>query len=442
MRAGKKRLFVLGIDGVPYSLVQEAFHRGLWPNFQRLARQGHLAMMSSVLPVVSSVAWATFSTGVNPARHGIFGFVDRDSELRPVVLTASHLKAKSLWRRLNEHSKRVIAINVPGTYPPEPIEGILIGDFLSPSLEKATYPSALLPLLHTIGYVIDPEPHLALTDKAAFVGEIFRALQAREELTLRLLESEEWDFFMLHVMETDRMNHFFWDAKEDPEHVHHDKFWEFYGRLDELIGHVMDALDAHTELMILSDHGFCGIRYDVDLNCHLAEQGLLRFELGANALSDLEPSSVAYSLTPGRIYANLPKGEAQSSVAARDRTRWLRELTNALYELKDPQDGGRVIERVYTREEIYRGPLLSQAAELIAYPRNGYDLKAGTQPTSLFSNSPRTGMHTYDEALIYVRGHTIRTDRPISILDMAPTILQLLGLEIPAELEGRSVLVA
>ncbi len=441
MKDGKK-LFVLSIDGVPYSFVQEAFQKGQMPHFQRLIRQGSLMKMNSVLPVISSVAWATFSTGVNPAKHGIFGFTDRDPELHPIVVTSSRLRAQSLWRRLNERQKRVIAINVPGTYPPDSIEGILIGDFLSPTVEKATYPASLVPLLKSLNYLVDAEPWLAHRDQTAFLAEIFQALSARGKLAFRLLEEQEWDFFMLHIMETDRMNHFFWDAKDDTLHPRHRDFCEFYTRVDELIGQVADTLDDDTQLMILSDHGFCDIRYEVDLNRYLTELGYLRFKKAAQSLSDLDPSSVAYSLTPGRIYLNLKGRETRGSVDPQDAPQLLDKLKDALYELKGPESGDPVIQRVYTRAEIYQGPLLSQAAELIAHPQNGYDLKASIGNEGLFQRTARTGMHTYEEALVYVRGHKLHemANKQPSILDVTPTIFALLGMQIPQEFEGGNLL--
>jgi len=441
VRKGRReqgKLFILSIDGVPHALVKEAVRRGRMPNFQRLISQGGWTELDSVLPVVSSVAWATFSTGVNPARHGIFGFVDRSPQLEYLLLTASHLQMKSLWRRLSERGKRVIAINVPTTYPPESIDGIIVGGFLSPSIEKAAHPPSLVPLLKELDYLIDPDPRLAHRDKETFLKEVFRALRARSNLVFRLLEREDWDLFMLHVMETDRINHFFFEAQGDPKHPYHQSFWEFYAQVDELIGQLAEALDTKTELMILSDHGFCEIKYEVDLNRYLEELGYLRFKEGAEALSDLDASSRAYSLTPGRVYLNLKGRERGGCVDPQEAPRLLEELTEALYELKAP-NGGRVVRRVYRREELYRGPLLPQAAELIVHPEDGYDLKAGVRGP-LFGRSARTGMHTFEGALLYIRGRPLK-DGKASLIDATPTVFELMGLEAPPELEGRSLLI-
>jgi predicted AlkP superfamily phosphohydrolase/phosphomutase len=435
-----RKLFILSIDGVPHSLMNEAFSRGVMPNFQRLVDRDGVISMNSVIPVISSVAWATFSTGVNPGKHGIFGFVDRDADLNYRILTAKDNKARSLWRRLNDLGKRVVAINVPGTYPPEPIDGIVIGDFISPSIEKASYPNEIAPLLRELNYIIDADPLLAQSDRSAYMQQLFDALRARRELTLNLLESEDWDLFMLHIMETDRINHFFWDAKDNSQNEFHNEFWDFYRRVDDLIGLLADKLDEEFEFMILSDHGFCKIDWDVDLNSLLVEQGFASFEENANMLAGLDPSSHAYALTPGRIYLNLEGRESRGSVRPSASANLKNELTNMLLELKDSKAGKNVIERVWGREEIYSGPLLDLSADLIAHPNRGYDLKAGVGNSSIFKKSVRSGMHTFDEALLYCRNRKLLRVDDHSILDATPLIFNLLGLSIPTDLEGSSPL--
>ena len=112
---------------------------------------------------------------------------------------------------------------------------------------------------------------------------------------------------------------------------------------------------------------------------------------------------------------NLKGRETTGSVDPQDAPRLLRELKNALYEFKDPERGRRVIQRVCAREEIYQGPLLSRAAELIAHPTDGYDLKAGVLGDRLFRRTARMGMHTYEDALVYVRRHELNVDGETSI---------------------------
>ncbi len=445
LRRPRKRLFVLSIDGVPISLVREGMAAGRMPNLARLSQEGDLVQMRSVIPTISSVAWATFATGVNPGRHNIFGFVECDEGMRFTIPNSRDLKAPALWELLNQAGKRTIVLNVPVTYPPKPVNGLLVAGFLSPSLEKACYPTWLSHKLAALGYVVDPDPWKAREDKDGFFEDCFAALQARERAALELMRSEEWDFFMLHVMETDRVNHFYWDAyqgdgADDPRY--HRRFWDFYTEVDRVIGQVHDALPQGTEFVVLSDHGFCGIRREVDLNAYLRERGWLKFKGEKNDPTDIHPESRAYSLIPGRVFINLNGRQPMGSVGPADYERVRDELTKVLLGLTDPETGEPVIERVYRREELYSGPYLERAADLIAHPHRGYDLKAKMGEAPLFGRSHRPGMHTYDDAMLYVKGHRLTPGRAASILDVTPTLFELMGLEVPHALEGRSLLTA
>ena len=180
----------------------------------------------------------------------------------------------------------------------------------------------------------------------------------------------------------------------------------------------------------------CGIKKEVDINAYLCEQGFLEFRDGAKEFADILPHSKAYSLIPGRIFINLRGRELRGSVEREDYEGLREEIAESLLELKDPDTGDRVIQRVYKREELYAGPYFDRAADLIAHPHRGYDLKAKIGGNSLFGRSHRVGMHTYDDASLFVKGHDLRVDRAISILDVTPTIFDLMDFPVPEELEG------
>jgi len=447
-----RKLFVLSLDGTPYTLLAGALER--LPNFKKLFSQGSFVQMDSVIPTISSVAWATFATGVNPAQHNIFGFVDIDRERRFVIPNAGDLSAPPLWRRFTELGLRSIWVNLPITYPPEPIHGIMISGFLCTQLDEGVYPTELLPLLRRLNYMIDADPQRAYTDPHGFLQELSLALEGRRQLTFSLLETEPWDFFLLHIMETDRLHHFFWEAKDNPEHPYYQDFWRLYAELDSFIGELVARLPKDCEFVMLSDHGFCQIEYEVELNAFLREHGFLRFYNGAPAdFSELHPASRAFGLIPGRLYLTDNSEQTRS------------ELIAALLELTDPQ-GRPVIARVWRREEIYSGAQLSRAPDLIAMPHNGFDLKARLSAPHLFTKTRLQGMHTFDDAFLFVRNHRLQTSpsppapltltptpSPLrgrgksrgegvraSLIDLAPTLYTLMGLPIPTEFEGRSLL--
>jgi predicted AlkP superfamily phosphohydrolase/phosphomutase len=387
--------------------------------------------MDSVIPTISSVAWATFATGVNPARHNIFGFIDLDSQMRFVVPDATHLRAKPLWQRLHEQGRRAIWINLPIAYPPASINGVMISGFLCTRLEDGVRPVSLLPVLQKLNYTIDPNPARAHSDPDGFLEDLFAALEARRQLTWHLLESESWDFFMLHVMETDRLHHFYWEAKDDPQNPYHSAFWKLYNKIDRFIGELAEQLPPQCKFLILSDHGFCHIKNEVELNVLFRDREFLKFRNGPpQDFSDLDPQTRTYGLIPGRLY-----------VRDRNYERTRTELIEVLQELKDPQTGHPVIARAYRREEIYSGPQLPRAADIIAMPHNGYDLKARLGATQLFTKSHLQGMHTFDDAFLYVRGHKLDVKPKPALLDVATTIYALMGLPTDPKFEGRNLLV-
>ncbi|MGB3904339.1 MAG: alkaline phosphatase family protein, partial [Anaerolineae bacterium] len=158
------------------------------------------------------------------------------------------------------------------------------------------------------------------------------------------------------------------------------------------------------------------------------------------SLKDIHPDSKAYSMDPGRIFINLRGREPQGTVNPGKEYEALRtELVEALGRLEDPESGESMIEAVYKREEIYSGQCYDQAPDLVAMPRRGYDLKGSVKKDVLTERGVINGAHTYDDALIYIQGHEISKGEA-AIVDVMPTILHLMDVPIPGDVDG-SVLV-
>ena len=213
------RVVVIGLDGTPYTFVQHMLAEGHMPNLARITAEAGYTRMNSVYPTVSSVAWSSYMTGLNPARHGIFGFIDRRPGSYDTAIPSSrHMSAQTLWEMLSDAGKRVIVINVPVTYPPREVNGILIGGFLSPRLERAVYPPQMADQIQSLGYRIDTDAWLARESKDKLFEDVTDCLVRREKTLLHLMDNEPWDFCQCHIMETDRLYHFSWEqyATGDP----------------------------------------------------------------------------------------------------------------------------------------------------------------------------------------------------------------------------------
>ncbi len=443
-KPAKPRVFVLSLDGVPYTLLQRAFQEDRLPHLRALfTGNGTFRQMHSVIPTISSVAWSTFQTGRNPGKHGIFGFVDRDPHtLKMYIPTGAHIRTNTLWEVLSEAGKRVVVMNVPNTTPPRRVNGVLVAGFLSMKLEKAVYPDRYVAPLRNLGYVIDVNPMLAQKDLHGFVDRLKEAVQKRKEATFYFMkEISDWDFFMVHIMETDRIMHFLWAQMEENDPEFAPRFWEFFRLVDETVAEIHDALPENTLFISLSDHGFTRVKAEVNTNYWLREKGYLKFKTEEpRDLVDMDSTTRVYSLIPGRFYINLLGREAAGSVVPEEYETWRERLLNEIPEIRDPETGKAVIQKVWKREDLYWGPLVKQAADVIAHPVDGYDLKAQLAGKQLTLHTHINGMHTYDDAYLFVENTPLRDKDPVYLYDVTQSILQALAVPAPEDMDGESLL--
>ncbi len=404
-----QRLFILALDGTPFTLLNELLQMGIMPHLKKLTEQSVFKSMDSVLPPVSSSAWASFMTGKTPDQHGIMGFVDRDpATLEWVLPNASHLRSQTLWQKYSAQQKRVFTMNVPVTYPPKPLNGISICGFLGSDIVKGTYPAEIGLLLKARGYRIDADTELAKQDLNLFLNDLFKVLEKRIETLWHFYDQEAWDVFMTHIMETDRLHHFFYEYYEQRDPRFYERFLNMYRRLDALIGEILDRTAPQDALLLLSDHGFTTMKYEVYLNKWLQENTFLSFSKpNPLSLQDLTPQSLAYSLYPGRIYLNVRGREAHGRVEQGIEYEQVRNrLINLLRQLKDPQ-GNFVVKQVLRREEAYPqagNTAFTQLPDLIVLPEKGYDFKGNLQHPVLFDKTIFNGTHTADNAFVLAHG--------------------------------------
>ena len=433
-----KKTVVIGLDGTPYSLILKLTQQGICPNLSKLIPTGSLLEMKSTHPAVSSVAWASFITGMNPAKHGIFGFMERVPNKYDVYFPNSrHIMGMPLWDILRDYNKRSIVINMPSTYPASEMNGILIAGFVAIDLARASFPSSIVPTLKEMGYKIDVETQLIHESKDKLFDDLFLTLEKRTQAILHFMKNEVWDLFIGIFTETDRLHHFFWESLERNDQKYSPLFLEYYKRIDASIGKIMENIDGKTTLILLSDHGFCGLKQEVYINYWLKEEGFLKFKTNQpKSLSDIGEGSRAYCLDPGRIYINLIGREPNGCVELGNEYEQLRDtLISKLTELKDPETKINIIDKIHKREGIYKGKYFDIAPDLVIEPKHGYDLKGAINKESLFSKGIFSGMHTYDDAFVYVNNKNI-IKYPLEIIDVTATILDSLDIPIPDDMDG------
>ena len=435
------RLFILGLDGSPLPLLQRLMAAGDLPNLARVFETGSSVEMNSSLPDVSAVAWTSVNTGMNPAKHGIYGFVDRKPGTNTLeVMTSSHVRVKNIWQLASDAGRRSVAVNVPLSFPPQSINGVVISDFLAPSLNKAVYPTTLLSTLERMGYRIDTDPWAARQSLDAFVEDFRVTAERRAEAVLHLMDAEAWEFFMVVFMETDRLHHFMWQYMETNDETYGPKFIDAYRRIDQIAGRIIGKLRADDELIIMSDHGFTTLLKEVYLNVWLEAEGYLTFLPGTDkGLDSIAPATRAFSLDPGRIYVNVEGREPTGTVPDAGVEATLNELAQRLRGLRDPETGDPVVQHVYRADSIYRGPWRHRAPDLLLMPHDGYDIKGSFDSLELMARGKLVGMHKYDNATLFVRNHAITVEHA-SVHDVLPTACRLLRIDCPEGVDGRTVI--
>jgi predicted AlkP superfamily phosphohydrolase/phosphomutase len=419
----KKRVFVIGLDGVPHSLLLDLAQKGIMPEVSRLIESGHLHKMKASLPEISSVSWTNFMTGTNPGTHGIFGFTDlkKDSySLRfPNFLD---LKKETFWDSLGKRGKRCIIINQPSTYPARKINGILISGFVAIELSKAVYPLSFLSTLEKMDYMIDIDTLKSREDSDFLWQELLKTLGARQNALESLLK-EDGDYFEFVVTGTDRLHHFQWDAYEDENHAGHRRFLDYYRQIDQMINKIVESTkkiaSEDNPLYLLSDHGFTGIEQEVYLNAWLEKEGYLGFATSSpESLSEISPSTRAFALDPNRIYLNMKEKFPQGCVEQSEKETLKEEIRKKLEGMEFA--GKKVVKCVFDAEEIYSGPFVPQGPDLIVLSEHGFDMKGSVKKKEVFGRTILQGMHTWDDAFFWSQ---TEHGEELTISDLAAIIL-------------------
>ena len=436
---------VIGLDGVPFTLIKEFVAAGILPNLGDILSRGYnLEQMDASVPEVSSTSWTSFMTGVNPGEHGIYGFLELNPDTYKMYFpNFGDVRAPAIWEMIGRNpggkrstlgnryrdaiakEHRSIVLNVPQTYPAEPMNGVLTAGFVAPDLRKATYPEEAYNYLRSIGYVSDVDASKAINETESFLKDLSDALEKRRIAFEYFMDNEPWDLFIGTITETDRLHHFFFDAARDPGHQWHEAFLSLYRELDGIIGTLygkfMDATDGNGLFMTLSDHGFACIRKEIYLNQWLKREGYLKTDPGRRYFEQIDRGTLAFALDPGRIYINVEGKYPLGIVKPADRKSVAADLKTRLLSLADGE-GKKVIKEVRDREELYEGPWKDKGPDLVCTPRDGYDLKGTLSKQEVMGMGQFTGMHTAHDAHCILPGRVERRGR-MHIEDLARYLL-------------------
>lgn len=427
LKSRKEKVVVLGIDGVPFTLLNRFMDEGCMPNLSTLTKKGTFTSMTASIPDVSSTSWSTFMTGVNPGKHGIYGFTElQKNSYKWRFPNSGDIKSSTLWDIAGKNNKKSIVLNVPSTYPARKLNGILTAGFVALDLKKATYPESAYEYLKGIGYKMDVDTQKARQSSDALAKDIDKTFDIRKNAILHFLDNHEWDLFIGVITETDRLHHYLWNALQNKEHPQYNFFLDFYRKLDSFIGEMYHRTGDDISFIILSDHGFTAIKKEVYINTWLKEKGYLKFRNEKpETFEDMLEESKIFALDPARFYIHLKDKYIHGSVNGSEYDSLRQKLKEELLSLVI--DGEKAIKTVLFKEDIYHGSLYDNAPDLVALPYEGYDLKGTINKTELAGKGFLTGGHTREDAVFFINRKIETND--VNIIDVGPTIISLLGIK-------------
>jgi predicted AlkP superfamily phosphohydrolase/phosphomutase len=477
----REKLVVIGLDGATFDIIKPLVERGELPTFEKLMKKGVYGNLKSTIPPVSAPAWVSFMTGKNPGKHGIFDFRNwnvkkyDESEL----VDSTKIDSLKIWDILNSFGKKTGVVNLPITYPPEKLDGFMISGMLTPSKDNFTYPPELKHELED--YIIDIEsggnfiPSFGKINKEKFFEELNEMADKRLKNVVKLLK-KDWDLFIVVFRFLDAAQHIFW---EDIIYLE-----KLYKKADHILKTILKKTRA--TIIVMSDHGFeAKSTKDVHINDWFRINGYLKTKKEVktsrfdkkNVLKLLKSYGIIdaiWGLIPSKMkskgireYKNIDwsqskayfspkhfafpwvgieinlKGKKEMGLVKPEDYEELREeIIHKLKQLKDPETKEKVIEKIYRKEEIYKGKHFPEASDIIIKFKRPYRGEksignAGFITLSIDSNIK--GEHEYNGIFLAFGRHVLKGKeiKKLEIIDITPTILHFFNLGKTKDMDGR-----
>lgn len=483
-----RRAAVIGLDGAAWHLVDPLIDDGHMPNLAALKRNGAAGTLSSTVPTYTPPAWTSAATGVNPGRHGIYGFIEGHAQHGGLELMHSgKIKAPAIWEIANDQGAKVGVYNLPLTYPPRDLGGWMVSGMMTPGYGErlkgfARPPEVERDILGVVpDYIVDISPNWETDWKDADLCErVLESLAQRKTVLEKLLDERSPDLLFAVLEAPDRLQHVYYRYMDpnDPMYgsgpgirIRHE-VERCFAAMDEIVGLVNRWADGGV--ICCSDHGFTAWEVSVHTNALLMRWGYLKVKPAARVMQ----TPVARRLVPvakkvlpaktarrakGKTFAAIdwtrtkafaspiPQQGVYVNVAGRDRFGVVapedvetlkQEIADRFLDLKGP-DGRPVTDRVWLSQEVFHGDALDGAPDLMPVLRNHRfeldDEIFHREPFTDLRHLPR-GVH-HPDGIVVVAGPGVdgRDDITASVMDVTPTLLYMGDLKVPEGLDGKVI---
>lgn len=464
---------VIGLDCAAPELVFDKYRDEL-PTFRELYRTGVYGELQSCIPAITVPAWSSMMSSKDPGTLGIYGFRNRRdySYDNMFIATNNYVKEPRVWDILSEAGKTVTMVGVPQTFPIKPVNGTTIASFLTPTLESNfTWPESLAQKVMSLApnYQVDVR-NFRTPDKDWLLQQIWDMTEARFDVLNYLMEHEPWDYFMWVEMGVDRIHHGMWSFM-DPGHRRYEagnkyenSIKDYYKLLDAQLHSMLSKIDDDTIVLVVSDHGGKKMDGGICINEWLWRNGYLALkedppedkfdETGRRMLTPFTKVEVDWENTIawgaggyyGRVFLNVEGREPQGKIKREDYEKVRDELIERFKAIPDAE-GNDIGTVVYKPQEIYQ-KVRNIAPDLLVYWGN-LDWRSvgsfGHGGIYTFENDtgPDDANHAANGMFILYDPRQAQGGREIAgkqLMDVSPTILDLMGIKVPADMQGGHLL--
>jgi predicted AlkP superfamily phosphohydrolase/phosphomutase len=454
------KILVIGLDAAVPELL---FGDERLANIRRLMEMGCYGRLESIIPPITVPAWMCMSCSQDPGSLGVYGFRNRHDHSYDGLNTvnAKSIQELSIWDQIAREGKRSVIVGVPPSFPPRKVNGICIGCFLTPdtSTDHYTHPAAVRDQIRNLvgEYPVDVKG-FRTERKDWLLDEIYAMSLKHFENVRYWLTHAEWDYFHFVEIGLDRLQHGFWKF-HDPLHVLHEAgnpyeevIRDYYLYLDQEIGRILELLDDDTVVLVASDHGAQRLDGGFCVNEWLVQEGLLVLDEYPREITPFSKLSVNWEKTRvwseggyyARVFFNVKGREPHGVIVAGDYERF-REEIKAKLEATVDDHGLHLGTLVFRPREIYRH-VRNVAPDLIVHFGGLYWRSVGSvghraihvQENDTGSddcNHSQFGSFILTGAGIPLQGEV----GGVRLLDIAPTLLELGGYDIPNTMQGRSL---
>ena len=481
------RVIVLGWDSATFDIVDPLIAEGRLPAPKGLVERGTRAPLRSTWPPMTDSAWTSAFTGSNPGRHGIFGSWYRaPGEYACRYFSSRDRQAPALWEMTED--VRHLVWNVPMTFPPSEVTGVMVGGYGAPPGSRFTEPTSFQDeLAHRwqVADILDRAPHGSLE---AFLDDLIRGLEVQgEALPWAALESGA-DCVAAVWPHVDRAQHFFWQFR-GTDHPLARAVDDVYAAMDRATGKVIEAF-PEADVLVVSDHGAGRLKGDVNAGAWLARNGhaaygspkgsrvadaawalppavrkigrrlapsLARKAMGAKLAGQLGSfdwaATDAFLGFHSDLWLNLEGREPLGRVPEERVDGLLDELAAGLLAIADPATGEPVFAAAHRRDDIYSGEAAWMAPDLMLDSWSaGYRVaparEAGSEvvvrPEPLAGVDVAWSSDHRPVGIFVAAGPRVaapansRAPGELNLFDVCPTALALLEQSVPAGLDGRA----